>query len=169
MQNFLFYLGGVLMVFCALRAVTTPYIFRAALYLAATLALTALQYVLLQAEFVAVVQILVYVGAVIILMIFAVMLTAQIGEGNIAQTNKYALPAALVTLALLAGFYKILTGYDWSKVPQASAAPTEGALSNIQAIGHAVVGPYVYPFEIIGLLLFSSLVGAVLIARKDPE
>ncbi len=96
MQNFMFYATALAMVFCALRAVSSPYIFRSALYLAATLALTAVQYILLKAEFVAVVQLLVYVGAVIILIIFAVMLTAQLGEGNISQTNKLALPAALI-------------------------------------------------------------------------
>jgi NADH-quinone oxidoreductase subunit J len=167
MTNFLFYFTAALMVFCAARAVSTPYIFRAALYLAATLALTAVQFVLMQAEFVAIVQLLVYVGAVIILIIFAVMLTAQLGEGNISQTNSLALPAALVSAALGWSLYKLFLSHDWSKA--ASAAPAaSGTLSNIQAIGSSLVGPYVYPFEIIGLLLFSALIGAVLIARKDP-
>jgi len=168
MTNLLFYVTGLLMVYCALRAVSTPYIFRAALYLAATLALTAVQYVLMSAEFVAVVQLLVYVGAVIILIIFAVMLTAQLGEGNISQTNSLALPAALISAALGWGLYRLLNGFDWSKSATQAAAPATGALGNIQSIGMALTGDYVYPFEIIGLLLFTALVGAVLIARKDP-
>lgn len=167
MQNAIFYVTAALMVFCAARTVTSPYIFRSALYLAATLSLTAVQYLLLKAEFVAIVQILVYVGAVIILIVFAVMLTSQLGEGNLSQTNKLALPAFLLSLGLGAGIYKLFTSHDWSKSATATAAP-ESHFSNIQLIGKAVIGPYVYPFEIIGLLLFSALIGAVLIARKDP-
>jgi NADH:ubiquinone oxidoreductase subunit 6 (subunit J) len=212
MQNFLFYVTGLIMIFCAIRAVTTPYIFRAALYLAATLAVTAVQYVLMQAEFVAIVQLMVYVGAVIILLIFAVMLTAQLGEGSNSQSNRLVLPALLISLALGFGLYHMMRDYDWSKAvapatasvavaaqavtgtasvavpaPAPAAAATTPApaavaagagvvypaaiatgYTNVQSIGSALVSDYVYPFEIIGLLLFSALIGAVLIARKDP-
>src|SRR5882724_2838748 len=120
MQNFIFYLSAVLTIFFAFRTVTSPYIFRSALFLAGALSLTAVQYVLMEAYFVAVVQILVYVGAVIILIVFAVMLTAQIGEGNISQTNKLALPGALVAVALGWGLVKMLRGFDWSKVTPAA-------------------------------------------------
>lgn len=172
MQNFVFYLSAALIVFCALRCVTSPYIFRSALYLAGALSLTAVQYVLMEAYFVAVVQILVYVGAVIILIVFAVMLTAQLGEGNISQTNSLALPAALVSAFLGYGLVKLLRGFDWTKVAPASAMPgMESSDSNIMAIGRALLGReagFVFPFEVIGLLLFTALIGAVLIARKDP-
>jgi NADH:ubiquinone oxidoreductase subunit 6 (subunit J) len=169
MQNFIFYATALAMLACAFRAVTSPYIFRSALYLAATLALTAVQYVLLKAEFVAVVQLLVYVGAVIILIIFAVMLTAQLGEGGLSQTNKLALPAALIAAALGFGLNKLFSGYDWSKVTPAPADPALAAShSNVQAVGAILLDSYVLPFEVIALLLFTALVGAVLIARKEP-
>jgi NADH-quinone oxidoreductase subunit J len=172
MQNFVFYLSAALIVFCALRCVSSPYIFRSALYLAAALSLTAVQYVLMEAYFVAIVQILVYVGAVIILIVFAVMLTAQIGEGNISQSNALALPAALVSGALGYGLYAMLKGFDFSKVAPSAATPGMlGTDSNIMSIGRALLSPqagYVFPFEMIGLLLFVALIGAVLIARKDP-
>src|SRR5258708_974651 len=125
MQNFIFYVTAIAMAYCAMRAVTSPYIFRSALYLASTLALTAVQYILLQAEFVAIVQLLVYVGAVIILIIFAVMLTAQLGEGNISQTNKLALPAFLISGGMGYGLWRLFEGYDWSKVV---AAPVDKSL-----------------------------------------
>jgi NADH-quinone oxidoreductase subunit J len=170
MQNIAFYLSAVLILWCALRCVSSPYIFRSALYLAAALSLTAVQYVLMEAYFVAVVQILVYVGAVIILIVFAVMLTAQLGEGNISQSNSLALPGFLVAGGFGWGLVALLRGFDWTKVTPGPATP--GALStdsNIMAIGRALTGDYVYPFEIIGLLLFTALIGAVLIARKDPQ
>ncbi len=168
MQNFIFYLSALLTIFFALRTVSSPYIFRSALFLAGALSLTAVQYVLMEAYFVAVVQILVYVGAVIVLIVFAVMLTAQLGEGNISQTNKLALPAVIVTGALGWGLIKLMRDYDWSKVTPAAGAPGVAGDSNIMAIGRGLMGDYVYPFEIIGLLLFTALIGAVLIARKDP-
>jgi NADH-quinone oxidoreductase subunit J len=165
----LFYAVSALMIFTALRTVTAVHVFRSALYLAATLALVAVQYLLLGAEFVAVVQLLVYVGAVIVLIIFAVMLTAQLGDERISQTNRLALPAALGCGAAFFGLGKALCCTDWSKVTPAPADPAlQGASGNLQAVGLSLLGGYVYPFELVGLLLFTALVGAVLIARKDP-
>ena len=171
----LFYVTAALMLFTALRTVTAPHIFRAALYLAATLALVAVQYLLLKAEFVAVVQLLVYVGAVIILIIFAVMLTAQLGDERVGQTNRLALPAALGCLLAFLGLAKAFLSTDWKAVgdyaqahdlPQAAI---QGASGNLQAVGFSLLSDYIYPFELVGLILFTALIGAVLIARKDPE
>ncbi|MES2201995.1 MAG: NADH-quinone oxidoreductase subunit J [candidate division FCPU426 bacterium] len=166
MQDAVFYLTAALMIFCAFRAVTSPFIFRSALYLAATLALTAVQYLLLKAEFVAVVQILVYVGAVVILIIFAVMLTAQLGEGSNRQTNRFALVAGASSLALGFGLYKMLTGHTWVLAAPAAVEALDGSP---KAVGSALINSYILPFEIIGFLLFTALVGAVLIARKEPN
>jgi NADH:ubiquinone oxidoreductase subunit 6 (subunit J) len=166
----LFYVTAALMLFTALRTVTATHIFRAALYLAATLALMAVQYLLLKAEFVAVVQLLVYVGAVIILIIFAVMLTAQLGDERVSQTNRLALPAALGCGLAFIGLSKALLATDWSAVTPAQAQPAiQGASGNLQAIGLSLLSDYIYPFELVGLILFTALIGAVLIARKDPE
>ena len=169
LQAIVFYVTAALMVFTAIRTVTADRIFRAALYLAATLALMAVQYLLLKAEFVAVVQLLVYVGAVIILIIFAVMLTAQLGDERISQTNRLALPAALGCGLAFVGLCKALLGTDWSAVTPAPAqAAIQGASGNLQAVGLSLLTDYIYPFELVGLILFTALIGAVLIARKDP-
>jgi NADH:ubiquinone oxidoreductase subunit 6 (subunit J) len=166
----LFYAVSALMIFTAVRTVTAVHVFRSALYLAVTLALMAVQYLLLGAEFVAVVQLLVYVGAVIVLIIFAVMLTAQLGDERISQTNRLALPAALGCGAAFYGLSWALTSTDWGKVSAAPADPAlQGASGNLQAIGLSLLTTYVYPFEMVGLILFTALVGAVLIARKDLD
>jgi NADH-quinone oxidoreductase subunit J len=169
MLNAIFYISGFLMVACAFRAVTSPYIFRAALFLAASLAFTAVQYLLMQAEFVAIVQLLVYVGAVIILIIFAVMMTAQLGDGSHSQANHLSLPAGLICLLLALGLGKMILHFDWSKAAAVVPSTTGTALSpnNIQAIGSSLMDVYAFPLEITGLLLFTALVGAVLIARKE--
>jgi len=166
-----FYFCAALSVLCAVRVVTARNVFHAALYLAMTLTLLAVIYLLLGAEFVAVVQVLVYVGAVIVLIIFAVMLTAQIGDSSVAQTNRLALPAALATAALFLVLQKALLSAPW--VPAASTTDVSGApapgLSNLQSVGMTLLNVYVYPFELTALILFTALVGAVLIARKDQE
>jgi|SRR5665213_1252431 len=168
LSTFLFYACAALSVICALRVVTVRNVFHAALYLACTLALVAVLYLLLGAEFVAVVQLLVYVGAVIVLIIFAVMLTAQIGDASVGQTNRLALPAALGAAALFIGLQKALLSVAWDKSPPPVAAGTSfSGLSNLQAVGMTLLNDYVYPFELVALILFTALVGAVLIARKD--
>jgi NADH:ubiquinone oxidoreductase subunit 6 (subunit J) len=165
LQTSLFYLSAALILFCAYRTVVSPYIFRSALYLAGALSMTAVQYLLLEAEFVAIVQILVYVGAVVILIVFAVMLTAQIGEKGVKQSNAFVLPGLLLSGGLAWGLIKLFKGHAW---PQGAEAVKSGH-SNIFDIGKSLLNSYLLPFEIIGLLLFVALVGAVLIARKDPE
>jgi NADH:ubiquinone oxidoreductase subunit 6 (subunit J) len=168
-SSLIFYACAAMIVFCAVRVVSARHVFHAALYLAATLALLAVLYLLLQAEFVAVVQLLVYVGAVIVLIIFAVMLTAQIGDAKVEQTNRLALPAALGSVAVFLILQKALLSAPWDKAAAAASQQAPGALSNLQAVGLSLLNDYVYPFELIALILFTALVGAVLIARKDPE
>jgi NADH:ubiquinone oxidoreductase subunit 6 (subunit J) len=170
LQTVLFYVTAAMILFCAVRVVTAQHIFRAALYLAVTLSLLAVQYLLMHAEFVAVVQILVYVGAVIILIIFAVMLTAQLGDVNVSQTNRLALPAFLACGGIFYLLNQALQATDWTKVQSAAAS---GVIvpgdTNLQSIGRTLLSGYLYPFEMIALILLTALVGAVLIARKDPE
>ncbi len=170
LQITLFYVSAFIIVFCALRAMTGQYIFRSALYLAVTLATLAVQYMLLRAEFVAIVQILVYVGAVIVLIMFAVMLTAQLGDAHVSQTNRLAVATGAASLTLFYVLQKVLRANDWAAVIPAPADPhvqVETA-SNIKAVGQALLSGYLLPFELVGLILFIALVGAVLIARKDP-
>jgi NADH-quinone oxidoreductase subunit J len=169
----LFYVTALLAILAAVRVVTAQYVFRSALWLAVCLASLAVQFLLLHAEFVAVVQIMVYVGAVIILLIFAVMLTAQMGDANISQTNRLGIPAALGAALVGWKLYEVLGATKFAGAEAAAAAAGAGAQEgNLVAIGKQLLGPgatYVYPFELIACILFTALVGAVLIARKDPE
>ena len=170
LQTVLFYVTAAMILFSALRVVTSQHVFRAALYLAVTLSLLAVQYLLLHAEFVAVIQILIYVGAVIILIIFAVMLTAQLGDVNVSQTNRMALPAFAACGFVFYLINQALQGTDWTQVKSvAEASIASPSTSNLQAIGQTLLSGYLFPFEMIALILLTALVGAVLIARKDPE
>lgn len=167
--TFLFYFCALAALVCALRVVTVRNVFHAALYLAATLSLLAVLYLLLNAEFVAVVQLLVYVGAVIVLVIFAVMLTSQIGDAGTGQTNRLAWPAGAAAAALFVALQRCLLATPWASAAASPVADMDApsALPNLQAVGLVLFTRYVYPFELTALILFTALVGAVTIARKD--
>lgn len=168
LQQVLFYVSGAIILFAGLRVVTAQRVFHSALWLAVALATQAVLYLLLNAEFVAVVQIMVYVGAVIVLLIFAVMLTAQAGDVNVAQTNRLGLASALGAAVVFYGLVKTL-GATHFGTGEAAAVAVGAEHGNLQAIGKLLFSDYIYPFELIALILFTALVGAVLIARKDPE
>lgn len=145
----------------AVGVVALPNIFRAALCLVGTLLGVAVLYLALQAEFIAVVQILLYVGAVMTLVIFAIMLTQRIGDPTIPQGNKQSLPA-LAALVLFVGLVgSLLLKAPWSLVP------AEGRKIDTLALGQALLGQYVFPFEVVSLVLIAALIGAIVIARRD--
>ena len=119
-------------------------------------------YILLGADFVAMVQIFVYIGGILVLTIFAVMLTQGIADVNVSNREVGIIPALItVVLAGAVMLYAILrTNWYQGKVAGAVAPTTYG-------IGNAFLGPYVLPFEIASLVLLAALIGAVVISRQE--
>lgn len=137
-------------------------LFRAALFLILSFVAVAGFYILLEAEILAMIQLLVYVGAISILIIFAVMLSRQIMSPQFRARNEqwlWGLVAAVLLFGILAF---VLWGVKW---PTAQAAVPQDA---IVRLGVALVSPsqYVLPFEVASVLLLVALVGAVIIARE---
>jgi len=145
----------------AVGVVTLPNIFRAALCLAGTLLGVAVLYIALQAEFIAVVQILLYVGAVMTLVIFAVMLTHRIGDQTIRQKNRQSVPAFVALLLFVGLVGSLLLKTPWSH------APLRANPIDTLALGRALLGEYVFPFEVVSVVLIAALIGSIVIARKD--
>ena len=147
----------------AVRVVTAKNVVHAALYLVVTLTSVAGVYLLLAAEFVAWVQILIYVGAIVILFLFGLMLTkAPIGRDSL--DNQQRLVALVVAVGVLAGLVFLLNGaFDWND-PGSKIAVTE---TDTFAVGTSLFSSYVLPFEAISFLLLAALIGAVVLARKD--
>lgn len=147
----------------AIRVVTAKNVVHAALYLVVTLLSVGGVYLLLAAEFVAWVQILIYVGAIVILFLFGLMLTkAPIGRDTL--DNQQRVVALLVALGVLAGLVFLLNGaFDWND-PGAKIAV---AHTDTLAVGTSLFRSYVLPFEAISFLLLAALIGAVVLARKD--
>ena len=160
-QNAFFGVLALVMVAAAFRLVTTQNVVRAALFLAIVLAGVAAQFILLSAEFVAVVQVLVYIGAVVVLLLFGVMLTrAPIGQEAGLDNDQRGL-AALVALFLLGALGAILLD-AFGDTRLRIADPQRTA-----PVSDSLFSTYVVPFEVSSVLLLAALVGAVAIARRD--
>lgn len=146
----------------ALRLVTSKNVVHAALYLVVALASVAATYLLLAAEFVAWVQVLIYVGAIVVLLLFSLMLTrAPIGRE--ALDNQQRGMAGLVALGILAGLvYLIQTTFDGRLIDTSASAPGSTGL-----VGAQLFTTYVLPFEVVSFVLLAALIGAIVLARKE--
>lgn len=149
----------------ALGVVTFRNLFHCALCLAGALIGTAVIYIVLQAEFLAGVQVLLYVGAVITLIIFAIMLTEHLAGKTVRQNNSQS-PLAIVGLL---GFVALLAALI-VKTPWPVTETAMKAKVSVMGLGKALMGAYVFPFEVISIVLIAALIGTVVIAKKDnPE
>ncbi len=160
-QNSIFAVLALVMVAAAFRLVTTKNVVRAALFLAIVLGGVAALFILLAAEFVAWVQVLVYIGAVVVLLLFGVMLTrAPIGrEAELDNDQRWV--AALVALFMLGALGAVLVdAFSDEKI-------RFGRIQRSAEVGDSIFGTFVIPFEVVSVLLLAALVGAVALARRD--
>jgi NADH-quinone oxidoreductase subunit J len=151
---------GAVAVGAGLLVVTTARVVRAALYLVVTLGAVAGMYLVLAAELVAWVQVLIYVGAVVVLLLFAVMLT-RAPTGISTDLNRPGWAAALVGggagLGLSALF---IDAYRWTSVEFAEPG-------GVAPLGEEIFGNWVLPFEVLSVLLLAALIGAIILSRPD--
>jgi NADH-quinone oxidoreductase subunit J len=151
-----------LMIYAAIRVVTTKNVVHAALFLVLVLVGVGANFVLLQAEFVAMTQILVYVGAIVVLFLFGIMLTkAPLGRSDDLDNVKNraaAVVTGVVLLVVLGG--SLLSTFGNDKV--ALSAP-----NSTELVSDEIFGPYLIPFEVLSVLLLAALIGAIVLARKD--
>lgn len=164
-RDVLFAAVGLLTAAAALLAVTSSRVLHAGLWLVVTLGGVAGAYLVLGAELVALVQLLVYVGAVVILVLFALMLTRS-GAADVDATPVHRGLAGLVgagVTVLVGG--ALVAAYGWGT--REVAGPSN------EAIGAQIFGTWVWPFELLSLLLLSALVAAVAVAttgrRREEE
>jgi len=144
----------------AILTVTVRSLFHAAIFLTFTLLGIAIIYFFLKAEFLAGVQILLYVGAIMTLVIFAIMLTARIGDPLIPQSNRQRFPVLLVSAFLAFSLIPAMLRTPWKIAPVVKT-------TNAVEIGKALMGEFVFPFEVISLVLLVALIGAIVTARSD--
>ncbi len=160
-----FVLLGLVAVGSALLVVTTRNMVHAALWLVVTLGSVAGVYLVLAAEFLAWVQVLIYVGAVVVLLLFALMLTkAPTGpQPDLDAARKIpaavvaGLVAALLLSTVLAGFSDVRLDLD------------ETVVGSAQLTGATIFEKWVLPFEVLSVLLLAALIGAIVLSRGDDR
>ncbi|MEU8232814.1 NADH-quinone oxidoreductase subunit J [Actinoplanes sp. NPDC048967] len=151
---------GAVAVGSGAAVVTSTHLVRSGLYLVISLGAVAGLYLVLGAELVAWVQILVYVGAVVVLLLFAVMLTrAPIGPSR--DLDRPAWPALIVGGGVGLGLAVLLAdAFRWTLYDRPAPGTTE-------RMGTQIFGQWVLPFEVLSILLLAALVGAIVLSRPD--
>jgi NADH-quinone oxidoreductase subunit J len=163
-ENVAFGIIAAAMALGAIGVVRTKNVVHAALYLVVVLAGGAAQFILLGQEFVAWVQVLVYIGAVIVLFLFGIMLTqARIGrEMGLDQEHRWTAALVAVVLASVMG-YSLIDAYHGTDIRAKgglTVQPTE-------QVADAIFRDYLIPFEVVSILLLAALIGAIVVARRD--
>lgn len=163
LYDYIFYLFAVITVVSAVFVVTSKNIIHAAFSLLLTFFGVSGVYVLLGADFIAIVQIMVYVGGILVLLIFGVMLTNKITNVDIKTGTLNVLTASIGIGIFLGLVTSIMVWTDWFSLPGVIPATT------IYGLGEILISDYVLIFELLGMLLLIALVGAASIARREKE
>jgi len=119
-------------------------------------------YVLLTADFVAVAQLLIYVGGILILLLFGVMLTNKVVSVDMKTGTMQTLPASLLVAVLAGSLCGVFSVTNWNVLPHQSAS-----LTTTSTLGEMFLTTYVLPFEIASVVLVVALIGAAMIARRE--
>jgi NADH-quinone oxidoreductase subunit J len=159
--DIIFYAFAVLTVVSAIGVVFSRSIVYAAFALLFTLFGVAAIYVLLAADFIAITQILLYVGGVLVLIVFGVMLTSRVQNVEMQRGILRVVPAVLIVGVIAGTLIGVLTTTPW---PLSQAAPYE---ETARPIGALLMTQFVLPFELASVLLLVALIGAVIIARRE--
>ena len=152
---------AVVLVGSSLFVVLARNLFHSVLWLALALVATAGVFLLLQAEFLAAVQVLLYAGGVVTIVVFAIMLTERLVGQRIQQMNRGIAGGAAAAAAVFLGVGAVVL-----RAPRAVSRAATGSLTTA-ALGKALVTEWVLPFEVLGVLLVAALIGALYLARAD--
>jgi NADH-quinone oxidoreductase subunit J len=187
-QDIIFWFLAVAAVGASLGVVLVRDLFRAALLLVVVFVAVAGFFVMLSAEFLAVVQVLIYAGAIAILLIFAIMLTRDVPSGNLP--NRLPIPAELFSALLLATLVVVATATDWKPIPQETqaqatqvqtqavkpvmpaaqttpdAAPEGRVAPEGELLADLLIEDFVLPFEAVSVLLLAAVIGALALVRE---
>ncbi|MFH0800395.1 MAG: NADH-quinone oxidoreductase subunit J [Pseudomonadota bacterium] len=120
-------------------------------------------YILLSADFVAIVQLVIYIGGILVLILFAVMLTTKIGQAKITNRTMAPMVALPAVAALGALIWRTYRSAGWAALPSEEFVPTTAL------IGEKLLGDYLLPFEVASLLLVLVMVGAVVLGRREVK
>lgn len=152
---------AALLIGSALSVVLTKNLFHSVLYLALSLVATAGVFLALDAEFLAAVQLLLYAGGVITIVVFAIVVTERLVGDRITQTSRHIVTGLVLAVALLLGVLRFLRGAD---LPVGRPVI---AVDVTRTIGQVLLTEFVLPFELLAVLLLVGLLGALYFARPE--
>jgi len=160
--NWVFLALALVVLVAGFRVVTAKNVVHAALFLVAALGGTAGIFLLLSAEFVAWVLVLVYIGAVIVLFLFGIMITrAPTGLDEGLDSDQKALPAFLSVAVFVVMAWTSIEAFGTNEVV------TTGSPTSTDLLGESLLGRFVIPFEVVSFVLLAALIGGITIARRD--
>jgi NADH-quinone oxidoreductase subunit J len=176
--NAVFYALAAMGVACAVAVCASRNIVRSAFALLGVLAAAAGFYILAYADFLFAVQILIYIGGILVLVIFAIMLTHRIRDVNLSNDSTHGLGSFLICACMAFALIMMILRARWEPYEQykAEQAARTGAADGMilprqadqpREIGRDLTGSFLLPFEAISVLLLAALIGAAYLARKE--
>lgn len=161
----IFLLFGLICLISAVAIAVSRQLIRAAFWLFAVLLSAGALFAFVGADILTVSQIIVYVGGILILIVYGVMLTNRQGQKNQVSNLTNILPASLIVLIIGAGLFSLISDYRITSVE----GVTPSTFSNVEHIGLETMTRWLVPFEAVSVLLLITLIGAAYIARPEPK
>lgn len=159
----LFYIFALITIGSAVFLVTTKNIMYSAVALFISLFSIAILYILLRADFIAVTQVMVYVGGILVLLLFGIMLTRKVTEVDITTTTLNMIPSIIFAVGITAILVVLMLTTKWNmKAPLNNEA-------TVNQIGKMMLSGYLLPFEVASIVLLVALIGAAMYARKTKQ
>ena len=160
----LFFIGlSIMIIGSALLVVISPNLVHSAVSLLFTLFSVAALYIYLYADFIAATQVVIYVGGILVLIIFGVMLTNKIDDATITSPTHNRIPGIISCLIILYVQFTVIFNTNWYKGSEIIRETT------VKDIGTLLLTKYLLPFEIASILLLAALIGAAMLSRKKVE
>jgi NADH-quinone oxidoreductase subunit J len=163
MEMVLFFILAIVAVASGVGVIAQRSAVRSALFLLVNFCCLAGLYILLNAQFVAVVQVIIYAGAIVVLFLFVVMLLGMERAEETADSRRYQWIIGILLGAVL------LAGLVWTVIQAASVTASEWVSDGVRAIGQALVTGYVIPFELAAVVLLVAIIGALVLAKRRLE
>ena len=161
MINIVFWFFVIMTIAAALMVVLSKNLIYAAIALLVTFLGVAAMYIFLWADFMAGTQVMIYIGGILILLLFGIMLTTKITSVRISHTNVQRGVGALIVAAIFVGLVWMINFTPWLQIPSQESQQT------VHSIGTLLMTDFLLPFEVASVLLLGALIGAAVLARKE--
>jgi NADH-quinone oxidoreductase subunit J len=161
LSNIAFFVLAAIGIICGVLVVTVRNLVHAVLFLAVFLLSVAGLFITLNAEFLAIIQVFIFVGAIVVLFMFLIMLTYKVADRSVPQGNQLKGVAIVASTVLFCLIFYIMKAMKWNEV-----TPAVAITDDVSRIGKLLLGQFVLPFELVSFVLLAALIGAIVIARK---